>query len=136
MPDRVLSNILKIYNPWWEDPHGPWRSNLPDFQRLVVADLLDDINDLPQMISITGPRRVGKTTALQQVICRLLDEKKVDPKHLLYFSFDDPEVYGSDELQSVIFDRLIDRSGVKPGGRGVRFFFSMKSRDCRAGSSF
>jgi hypothetical protein len=123
MPDRVLSNILKLYNPWWEDLHGAWRSNLPDFQRLVVADILDDINELPQMISVTGPRRVGKTTALHQVICRLLDEKKVDPNHLLYFSFDDPEVYGSDELQRIIFDRLIDRSGVKPGERGVRFFF-------------
>lgn len=123
MPDRMLSNILKLYNPWWEDPRGPWRINLPDFQRLVVADLIDDINELPQMISVTGPRRVGKTTALHQVICRLLDEKKVHPKHLFYFSFDDPEVYGSDELQRVIFDRLIEKSGVKPGDTGLRFFF-------------
>jgi uncharacterized protein len=123
MPDHVLSNILRIYNPWWEDPSGSWRRDLPDFQRLVVADILDDIKELPQMISVTGPRRVGKTTALRQIVCRLLDEKKIDPNHLLYFSFDDPEVYGSDELQRIIFDRLIDRSGVKPGDTSSRFFF-------------
>jgi len=123
MPDRLLTDILKLYNPWWEDPKGSWRSDLPDFYRLVVADILEDIDDLPQMISVTGPRRVGKTTALRQVICHLLDEKKVNPHHVMYFSFDDPEVYGSDELQRIIFDRLVEKAGVKPGDRGKRYFF-------------
>lgn len=123
MPDRVLTDILKLYNPWWEDPYGSWRHDLPDFRRVVVTDILDDLNELPQMISVTGPRRVGKTTALRQVICHLLDKRNVDQSHLLYFSFDDPEVYASDELQRIIFDRLIDRAGVKPGDRGIRYFF-------------
>jgi uncharacterized protein len=57
------------------------------------------------------------------VICTLLDEQHIDPRHILYFSFDDPEVFGSIELQRIIFDRLVERSGVAPGYRTKVYFF-------------
>ena len=123
MPDRNLENLLKLYNPWWENPRGKWRNDLPDYQRPIVSDILSDIAELPQMISITGPRRVGKTTSLRQVICNLLDVQKVKPTHILYFSFDDPEVFGSEELQRVIFDRLIERTKTTPGSTPTWYFF-------------
>lgn len=67
------------------------------------------------MISLTGPRRVGKTTALKQVTGSLIDEQRVEPKHIVYFSFDDPLVFGSADLQRIIFDRLVERTKAKPG---------------------
>ena len=94
MPDRNLSNLLKLYNPWWGNPHGQWRDDIPDYRRPIVKEVISDIDELPQIISITGPRRVGKSTALRQVICHLIDQQGIDPKHILYFSFDDPEVFG------------------------------------------
>lgn len=122
MPDKNLEQLLKLYNPWWENPQGQWRRDLPAYRRPIVDEILSDLADLPQMISITGPRRVGKTTAQKQVICTLLDEQNVDPRRVLYFSFDDPEVFGSVDLQRIIFDRLVDRTGANPGDRSVWYF--------------
>ena len=68
MADKNRENLLKIYNPWWDDTRGPWRDDLPDYERPIVKDVLKDLVDLSQMISVTGPRRVGKTTAARQVV--------------------------------------------------------------------
>jgi len=123
MSDKNIDHLLKLYNPWWEAPQGGWRRDLSDYRRPIVKDILSDLSELPQMVSVTGPRRVGKTTSLKQVICNLLDEQAIDPLNILYFSFDDPEVFGSIELQRIIFDRLVERTGVLPGEGPVCFFF-------------
>jgi predicted AAA+ superfamily ATPase len=126
MPEKTgtgLPGLLTPYNPWRVAPGGEWRTGLPEYQRPVVRELLADLSELPQMVSITGPRRVGKTTALKQVIAHLLDHEKVDPARILYFSFDDPEVYGSADLQRTLFEQLVAHAGAKPGGAGHWYFF-------------
>ncbi|UCD71772.1 MAG: ATP-binding protein [Syntrophobacterales bacterium] len=123
MANINLASLLKIYNPWWHDIKGSWRGDLPDYERPIVNDILNDLDELRQMISITGPRRVGKTTAARQIICRLLDDQNVDPHRILYFSFDDPEVFGSEDLQRIIFDHLIKYTGVRPGDKVTWYFF-------------
>jgi uncharacterized protein len=123
MSGRDLNTLLSIYNPWWERPHGDWRSDLPDYRRSIVDAVLSDIAELPQIISITGPRRVGKTTALRQIICTLIDEQAVRPDNILYFSFDDPEVFSSENLQRVIFDRLIEYMEIDANKAAPRYFF-------------
>jgi len=123
MPDKNLGNLLKLYNPWWDDHSSRWRENLPDYQRPVVSEVLSDIRELTQIISITGPRRVGKSTALKQVIRYLLDKLDIDPSNILYFSFDDPEVYGSEDLQRVIFDRLIEKLKIDSRDKTPWYFF-------------
>lgn len=120
---KQLEPLLEPYNPWWREPQGAWRSGLPDYRRPVVREILADFTELRQMVSITGPRRVGKTTALRQVICHLLDHEKIPPARILYFSFDDPQVYGSAELQRVIFDQLVERTHGKPGDKTLWYFF-------------
>jgi len=123
MFDKNLTNLLSIYNPWWDDASGHWRDDIPSYHRPIVGEIFADLKELPQMISITGPRRVGKTTAAKQIICHLLDNENIAPKNILYFSFDDPEVYGSTDLQRIIFDKLIDQTMSKPRDKDVRYFF-------------
>ncbi len=41
----------------------------------------------------------------------LIRESHVDPRKLVYFSFDDPELFAAGDLQRTIFDRLVERSG-------------------------
>jgi predicted AAA+ superfamily ATPase len=106
-PDQ-LEALLRPYNPWWE-PASHWEEDLPKYHRPVVGEVLADLRDLPQMISITGPRRVGKSTAVKQLVSRLIREQRLDPHRVLYFSFDDPEVFGSPDLQRVIIDLLVER---------------------------
>lgn len=122
MPDKNLEPVLQIYNPWWDDPKGRWREDIPDYRRPVVREMLSDLTELPQMISLTGPRRVGKTTALKQVTCSLIDDQRVEPKHIVYFSFDDPLVFGSADLQRIIFDRLVERTKARPGSPITWYF--------------
>lgn len=55
------------------------------------------------MLSVTGPRRVGKSTLLHQVI-RYLLEKGTPPEKLIYYSFDDPALLA----KHIEVDRLID----------------------------
>jgi predicted AAA+ superfamily ATPase len=59
---KNIGGLLAPYNPWWKEVRGRWRDDLPDYRRTVVSEALSDIAELPQIISITDPRRVGKTT--------------------------------------------------------------------------
>lgn len=117
MDAPVLEKMLAPYNPWWgtREAMSRWETALPDYQRPVVRDLLSDLRDLPQIVSLTGPRRVGKTTALMQVIQHLIHELQIAPSRILYFSFDDPEVHASEENVRIVFDRLVER--LRPGGQ-------------------
>lgn len=49
--------------------------------------------------------------------------KKIEPARILYLSFDDPEVYGSADLQRTVFEQLIAYAGAKPGAAGRWYFF-------------
>lgn len=108
MDQLRLETVLKPYNLWWEAGE-PWEQLLPDYQRPVVAEALADLRELPQMISITGPRRVGKSTAVRHIISHLIRDEHIEPQRILYFSFDDPEIFGSEEAQRVVFDLLVRR---------------------------
>jgi predicted AAA+ superfamily ATPase len=103
-----LRRLIEPYNPWLNpDKSAQWIEALPAYRRLIVGEIQADLKEIGQIISITGPRRVGKTTALHHVIISLIDEG-VPSDRILYFSFDDPEVFGSQDLQRVIFDRLVE----------------------------
>jgi len=123
MEDNELKTLLAPYNPWWKDKRGDWRSNIPEYRREIFRKILFDIDELPQIISITGPRRVGKTTVLQQVICHLLDARHVEPKRILYFSCDDPEVFASQKLQKEILDKLLKHATEGGAAKESPFFF-------------
>ena len=66
-------DILQAYNLWWQGPDQAFEG-LPEFRRDVFDDLYADVKQLPQMVSVTGPRRVGKSTLLQQCIQQLIKD--------------------------------------------------------------
>lgn len=89
LPDFAL---MAPYNPWWSDP-GTAIAGLPAFRRDVFDDLYADVRQLPQMVSVTGPRRVGKSTLLQQCIQQLIADAPDGPaqaRRIAYFSLQDP----------------------------------------------
>jgi len=107
MDDSRLDAVLAPYNPWWTT--DGWDALLPEYRRPIVGEVLADLRDLPQIISVTGPRRVGKSTALRHVISHLIHVDKIDPKRIVYFSLDDPEVFTSQDAQRIVLDLLFDR---------------------------
>ena len=96
-------SILSPYNPWWIDPKSAF-DNLPNFRRPVFDTLSEDLERIPQMLSITGPRRIGKSTLLMQLIQRLLTSG-TSPQKLVYYSFDDPSLIA----RRIKVDELIDK---------------------------
>lgn len=102
-------DILQPYNLWWQEREGAF-SDLPAFRRDVFDELFTDVRQLPQMVSVTGPRRVGKSTLLLQCIQQLIADAP-DPQaqagRIAYFSMQDPglELPGFD--QDKFFNELV-----------------------------
>jgi predicted AAA+ superfamily ATPase len=57
-----------------------------EFKRDIYAKIWSDI-DLRLMSLLTGPRRVGKSIILKQLMNDLIVQKKVNPKQILFFEF-------------------------------------------------
>ncbi|MBI2368842.1 MAG: ATP-binding protein [Deltaproteobacteria bacterium] len=83
--------FLAPYNPW-VDQGEKGLQHVPEFTRPVFHDLIGDLQKLPQIISVTGPRRVGKSTLLHQVVRHQL-RQGYPPDLLIYYSLDDPALF-------------------------------------------
>ena len=85
-------DILQPYNLWWGTEEAAF-AQVPAFRRDVFDELYADVKQLPQMVSVTGPRRVGKSTLLLQCIQQLIQDAP-DPRaqalRIVYFSMEDP----------------------------------------------
>ncbi len=112
-----IETILAQYNPWWKN--GEVKTQ--DFKRPIFHKIFKDLLNLKQIISITGPRRVGKTTLLKQIIQSLILEQKIEPSRIVYFSFDDP-LLAEPHLREHFFDRLIQWADLKHKEKLVYFF--------------
>lgn len=86
--EQKIVRMLYEQNAWWvtgavsPDLSKPFKRR--DFH-ILKNKLLEK-----EITAIIGPRQVGKTTLLYQLIENLLQEKKVNPKRVLYASFDYP----------------------------------------------
>ena len=98
---------LEQYNPWWRTGKVK-ESWLKPYKRTLYSEITKYINKR-QIILIQGLRRLGKTTLLFQIIHELL--KDVEPKYILYFSFDE-HIFDIKEVletyQKVILNRTFD----------------------------
>lgn len=101
--------ILRPYNPWWQDITTAF-AQLPAFRRDVFDELYADVRNLPQMVSVTGPRRVGKSTLLLQCIQQLIKDArnpKVQAARIAYFSMQDPALELPGFNQDKFFNELV-----------------------------
>ncbi len=86
---------LEEMNHWWS--YGSVKKIFaPEHKRTLFYEI-DKYTELRQIIGIVGLRRVGKSTILHQIIQKLI-QNRVNPKNILYFSFDD----GKYEIREVI----------------------------------
>lgn len=79
-----MEEILYQYNPWWEE----LIFNEEIIPRKRYLDRLIKYLDNKQIISLTGLRRVGKTTLMKLIIKELL-RRGTSSKFILYISLDD-----------------------------------------------
>jgi predicted AAA+ superfamily ATPase len=102
MINAKVKRMLMDFNPFWKAPlevEYRDRSCYPGIWALV---------DEPQIISLCGLRRVGKTTLMQKLVQDLAKKHPADS--ILYFSFDD---FQGAELADVL-DAFEEIHGKKP----------------------
>ena len=117
-------DVIAPYSPWLSQLEGAF-AQLPSFRRDVFDAVYADVTTLPQMVSVTGPRRVGKTTLLQQCIQKIIADA-ADPaaqaQRVVYFSMQDPLLDFPGFNQDKFFNDLI-AAAVRASREGVTYLF-------------
>ena len=114
-------NLLKVIsgtNQWWKTGKLPVGFIKP-IKRFAFHEAMKVFlhPDIRRMAILTGARRIGKTTIMYQMIESLL-EKGIEPKRIVYISFDHPllKLYRFDEILDVYSQNIYP-------GNDVYFFF-------------
>jgi predicted AAA+ superfamily ATPase len=82
--------VLGRRNDWWVTGKSAVDSRY-ELAREELATVIDNF-DKRRIQVIIGPRRVGKSTLMQQAIGHLL-KTGVEPRRILFFSCDDPTIF-------------------------------------------
>lgn len=86
-----VPQILRDLNSWWAPPHRV-RPSPPKYRRRRVAELRRSLSGRRPLIQVLrGPRQVGKTTALQQIVQDRLSAG-VRPLDVFLVRFDLPQL--------------------------------------------
>jgi len=80
-----MQEILYRYNPWWE---GEFEAK-GLVERKEMLSLMQRHLQSPQIVFLTGIRRVGKTTLLKLFILYLIKKEEIPPHRIFYISLDD-----------------------------------------------
>lgn len=100
-------------NIWWNNEKIS-STFLLARKRDEFYDILTKLNE-KRILSIIGPRRVGKSTLIYQTINHLIENEKIDKKRILLFSGDDPSLFfdENDKLSDVLdvyFNEILEES--------------------------
>jgi len=77
-----IKEILVESNKWWKAPFAI------EYKEREIYSQITKFLSLPQIIALTGLRRVGKTTLMFKILQDYI-KKGFDPKNIIYFSFDE-----------------------------------------------
>lgn len=88
MDEQKLLAALTSINVWWNGNPVPERIKRSDNRRKIFYDLSKTCLLKEEIISISGPRQVGKTTLIGQLIEEQIKVKKINPKKIVYIPID------------------------------------------------
>lgn len=96
-----IKEAFKDFNPWWQ---GKFRV---EFKEREIYRKIQKFIPLPQIIALTGLRRVGKTTLMLKIIEDAINGG-FEPKNIIYFSFDE---FREIEIRKVIraYEEMIEK---------------------------
>lgn len=117
--DSVIVRLLRQYNPWWLN--GESRLDVPAHQRHAYKEVehLLRRGRLRRFAMLIGPRRVGKTTVMEQQINELLGSG-IPGRQILYLSFDNP-VFAAAGMERVL--QVYEQMHPVEHGQGLRYYF-------------
>ncbi len=77
-----IKEVLMDLNPWWKEEFPIF------FKERQLYRELQKFLTMPQIIALTGLRRVGKTTLMYKMVVDYI-ARGFDPRNIVYFSFDE-----------------------------------------------
>lgn len=104
MDTNTIRELIARWNPHFTDiTQGSWVGTVP---RQNYLDRIGGLLDIRHVIFLTGVRRSGKSTIMQQLIGRLIETQAVPATNILYLYLDDIVVQqdlarGADLLQQL-----------------------------------
>lgn len=91
MDSEVEQEITKILmnklNPWWRNI----KIDTPKFHRADYYYLKYQIHE-DKALTLVGPRQIGKTTIIKQLIQDLIEEKQIDSTRIIYADLADTQL--------------------------------------------
>ncbi|MBI2266745.1 MAG: ATP-binding protein [Armatimonadetes bacterium] len=117
------SNVFQEHNPWWRRPEFILEDSfVADLERQRYPFHHPLYSSLPVdkdgILTLRGPRRIGKTTLLKLLIKRLLMQEKVAKENVFFFPCDTIRDYK--ELEELLTSYL---NYARPGSQGRVFIF-------------
>lgn len=96
-----IKDVLQESNPWWKEEFKL------EYHEREIYKQMSKYLPLPQIIALTGLRRVGKTTLLFKIILDFI-KKGLDARNIIYFSFDE---FRETELREVMkeYENLMEK---------------------------
>ena len=88
MDEQKILATLSSINLWWKGGKVPKRIKKAENKRKIFHNLSKECLDNDEIISISGPRQVGKTTIMGQLIEYQLEVKQVKQKRIIYIPID------------------------------------------------
>lgn len=90
---EISFQLLQQHNPWWfREELILDDEKIVDYERetykYVPPILLEYPDNTDAILTLRGPRQVGKSTSMKLLIRKLLLESRVSKKHIFYFSLD------------------------------------------------
>lgn len=114
---------LEKINEWWLTGKV-WEKEEYPFKRDIFVKLTEELKS-QRAIILLGPRRVGKSVLIKQLIDFLI-KNNTDPSSILYYSLDDPSLFTySDNLLKDIIDYFGEN--IVKGGRKYVFMDEIHS---------
>lgn len=111
MAITTTENVIKLlysYNPWWRVGTMPQDMAKP-IKRFAYFESMRwlEHTSVRRFVLLSGARRVGKTTVMYQMIQNLLN-KGIQPKSIMYLSFDHPilKFYSVEELVDIYISNI------------------------------
>ncbi|MFB6199597.1 MAG: ATP-binding protein [Candidatus Nanohaloarchaea archaeon] len=104
MDEEEALEVLRTVNVWWEGEPVPESIEQSDYKRNDFHYIIDRVCKDNQVIPIHGPRQVGKTTIVGQIITDLIEQEGVDPRKIVYINMENSKVMPDSE--EVIKDSL------------------------------
>jgi predicted AAA+ superfamily ATPase len=93
-----LKELLVLLNEWWKTGNVA-KDRLQEYKRESFEEI-KELLSYRQITIISGLRRVGKSTIMFQLIDFLLKHKGIDPKQIVYFSYDEKKYEIVDILEA------------------------------------